>query len=503
MLIDQQVDRREVVTTDWRRRTGWSRRSSTAPRAWRRACRPAGTDERYTKLLDQAGNPAGWTVERILGLKGAALLVGIVLGAFYGKFQLPNALLFAVIGGAALFFLPDLLIKNVALRRQEQTSKSLADALDMLSVCVEAGQGFDAALLQVARNVDGPISGEFARVLSEIQIGKSRGEAFSLDGRPRHPARGEELHHGPRPGRPARPADRRRAARADRQHAPRPSSEGGGEGAEGHHQDPLPADVLHPAGPLHRHHRPRWHPHDAGLRRLTPAVAFVADTDARVAREAAVQLPGSRGSAGCLPPLVLALLTLKPLGPIKDPDAYWHIVAGEHLVQTGQFVLDDPFGAATEKVWILNQWLPEVLMHWAHTAYGLPGVAWLLCLGPSSSGSRCMPHADAGRPRSSRRSSLAVAFVALSGSLSPRPQLVTFALAAVTTSTWLLTREDGRARWWLVPLTWLWACSHGMWFIGPVIGGVVVVGMLARAAGVRAPAGRLAWCRAVRGRRGS
>jgi len=46
-------------------------------------------------------------------------------------------------------------------------------------VCVEAGQGFDAAILQVARTVTGPIAGEFARVLSEMQIGKSRGEAFS------------------------------------------------------------------------------------------------------------------------------------------------------------------------------------------------------------------------------------------------------------------------------------------------------------------------------------
>jgi hypothetical protein len=55
---------------------------------------------------------------------------------------------------------------------------------------------------------------------------------------------------------------------------------------------------------------------------------------------------------------------------------------------------------------------------------------------------------------------------------------VTFALAAVTTSAWLLTREDRRPRWWLVPLSWLWACSHGMWFVGPVIGGLVVVGML-------------------------
>ncbi len=179
-----------------------------------------------------------------------------------------------------------------------------------------------------------------------------------------------------------------------------------------------------------------------------------------------------------MPALTLALFALKPLGPLKDPDAFWHVVAGEHLTQTGQFVLDDPFGAATEKVWILNQWLPEVLMHWAHAACGLPGVAWLLCLGSLLVGVAVYA---ACRRRSTALVSavvLAVTFAALSGSLSPRPQLVTFALAAVTMSTWLLTREDGRARWWLVPLTWLWACSHGMWFIGPVLGGVVVVGML-------------------------
>ena len=48
----------------------------------------------------------------------------------------------------------------------------------MLTVCVEAGQGFDAALSQVARTVTGPIGGEFARVLSEIQIGMTRAQAF-------------------------------------------------------------------------------------------------------------------------------------------------------------------------------------------------------------------------------------------------------------------------------------------------------------------------------------
>src|SRR6476646_5958319 len=71
---------------------------------------------------------------------------------------------------------------KVAQTRKEQKINGLADALDILSVCIETSQRFDAALLQVARNVDGPISGEFARVLSEIQIGKSRGEAFSAMG---------------------------------------------------------------------------------------------------------------------------------------------------------------------------------------------------------------------------------------------------------------------------------------------------------------------------------
>lgn len=182
MLVDQQLDRREVVTTELAAKDRLLTPILDRTKGLARVLSPEGADERYTKMLDQAGNPAGWTVERILGVKGAALLVGILLGAFYGKFQLPNALFYALVGGAALFFLPELLIKNVAQRRQEQTSKGLADALDMLSVCVEAGQGFDAALLQVARNVEGPISGEFARVLAEIQIGKSRGDAFSAMG---------------------------------------------------------------------------------------------------------------------------------------------------------------------------------------------------------------------------------------------------------------------------------------------------------------------------------
>ncbi len=142
------------------------------------ALSPADSGARIARMLDRAGNPAPWTPERVMGAKGAALLLGAGLGFAAGSLTF-KGLGFALVLGSAGFFVPDLLIYNLALKRQQETSKGLAEALDMLTVCVEAGQGFDGALMQVSRNVEGPISGEFARVLSEIQIGKSRGEAFT------------------------------------------------------------------------------------------------------------------------------------------------------------------------------------------------------------------------------------------------------------------------------------------------------------------------------------
>jgi tight adherence protein C len=181
MLIERTIDRDSVVKTDLGARDRLIAPILDRTRGLASSLSSGGTEDRYALMLDRAGNPAPWTVDRILGVKGAALLVGLLLGAIYGQFEL-RSVLYALAGGAALFFVPDLLLHNAGLRRQEQTGKSLANALDMLSVCVEAGQGFDAALLQVARNVTGPIAGEFARVLSEIQIGKSRGDAFSSMG---------------------------------------------------------------------------------------------------------------------------------------------------------------------------------------------------------------------------------------------------------------------------------------------------------------------------------
>jgi tight adherence protein C len=180
-LIDQTVTDRTVARTDLAARERLVEPIFERTKALGYALSPSGTAERLATLLDRAGNPKGWSVERIMGAKGAALLLGLLLGFLYAGFTLRAAVI-SVLAAAALFYLPDLLIYNAALRRQEQTAKGLAEALDMLTVCVEAGQGFDAALMQVARNVEGPISGEFARVISEIQLGKGRGEAFSAMG---------------------------------------------------------------------------------------------------------------------------------------------------------------------------------------------------------------------------------------------------------------------------------------------------------------------------------
>jgi tight adherence protein C len=140
---------------------------------------PGGVIESLARRLDQAGNPEGWTGERILSYKGLGLLAGGLLGFLFGLRSSPAAAigLGAAFGGFG-FYLPDILLYNTALKRREAIQRALPDVLDMLTICVEAGLGFDAAVAQVARNTIGPLSAECARMLQEMQIGATRVEAL-------------------------------------------------------------------------------------------------------------------------------------------------------------------------------------------------------------------------------------------------------------------------------------------------------------------------------------
>ncbi len=141
----------------------------------------AGREANIQHRLDLAGSPPGWNVDRIiafkfLGLVGGALLGGLVTLAFGGA-------LLAVLGAVILtaligYFLPSIVLYQVAYNRTEQLRRELPDALDLLTISVEAGLAFDAALSQVARNTTGPLAEEFFRVLQEMQIGLGRTDAM-------------------------------------------------------------------------------------------------------------------------------------------------------------------------------------------------------------------------------------------------------------------------------------------------------------------------------------
>jgi tight adherence protein C len=139
---------------------------------------PSGIATTLQRRLDLAGNPSRWTPDRILAAKGLGLLILGALGGLYGVRTIGMFVVGVAVAATVGFFLPDILLYNAGLKRQEKIQKALPDALDMLTVCVEAGLGFDAALAQVARNTTGPLAGEFSRVLQEMQIGKSRTQAL-------------------------------------------------------------------------------------------------------------------------------------------------------------------------------------------------------------------------------------------------------------------------------------------------------------------------------------
>ncbi|HET7195464.1 MAG TPA: type II secretion system F family protein [Nocardioides sp.] len=137
----------------------------------------ADSGDRIRHKLDLAGNPPGWTVDRVVGGKVVGLIAGVI-GAFLFSLMIGPGLSLRILmlaGGAlAGYFAPSLYLYQKAYDRSNQLARELPDAIDLLTISVESGLGFDAALQQVARNTDGPLSDEFSRMLREMQIGSGR-----------------------------------------------------------------------------------------------------------------------------------------------------------------------------------------------------------------------------------------------------------------------------------------------------------------------------------------
>jgi tight adherence protein C len=136
---------------------------------------------RVNRLIVLAGNPPAFTAERIVAFKIVFAIVGLLVGLMLA--QLLPFTGFLKVGAVALLTLlgytaPSAAIAARASKRQKEIRKALSDTMDLLTISVEAGLGFDAALGQVVRNVPGPLSDEISRMLQEMQIGVSRTEAL-------------------------------------------------------------------------------------------------------------------------------------------------------------------------------------------------------------------------------------------------------------------------------------------------------------------------------------
>src|ERR1035437_680757 len=141
----------------------------------------ASSTEVAEKRLARAGNPGDLRVTDWIGVK---ILVGIATGSIlFLIFGLliagPVAGIF--LGGLGLgigFLIPEFWLGNKIKARQKVILKMIPDTLDLLTISVRAGLGFDAALAKVVEKLPGPLTDEFRRALAEVRVGKSRRDAL-------------------------------------------------------------------------------------------------------------------------------------------------------------------------------------------------------------------------------------------------------------------------------------------------------------------------------------
>jgi tight adherence protein C len=145
-----------------------------------RAFTPSRNVDQLQQQLIIAGLPGGLSVTDFMGLRflAGALAAGGMFFMMVTRQTMLYTLLYA--GGAFLvgLYLPNFWLRSKGKARMKAVSRALPDALDMMSICVDAGLGFEAAIQKVAYQNDNPLAHEFRRVISEIRVGVPRTEAL-------------------------------------------------------------------------------------------------------------------------------------------------------------------------------------------------------------------------------------------------------------------------------------------------------------------------------------
>jgi hypothetical protein len=205
----------------------------------------------------------------------------------------------------------------------------------------------------------------------------------------------------------------------------------------------------------------------------------------------------ARLRAGSRFPAVLVVATLIALPallvrPISDPSPWLHLKVGQYLLDGHRFGLPDPWAPFASHAYVPTQWLPSVLTAALHPHLGDGLIAWERAAGITLLWLALLWW---GRRLTRLWLALVVSTVVVAAawpSLTERPQVAGFILLVPVLAAWWRTAHDGRPRWWLIPLTWLAASTHGIWSTGLAVGGVVGVLYVLSGRATRRSAGRLA-----------
>jgi tight adherence protein C len=133
------------------------------------------------RRIAAAGSPKGWTVDRVVAAKFSGLAAGWFLGLVVSLLvtsRPPLALVVSLLTAIAAYLLPDVILYQLAYHRAERIRADLPDALDLLTISVEAGQPFETALRQVIESSSGPLRSELARLIHEMDLGMARTAAL-------------------------------------------------------------------------------------------------------------------------------------------------------------------------------------------------------------------------------------------------------------------------------------------------------------------------------------
>ncbi len=144
---------------------------------------PQNAMQSIEKKLELAGvsssiDPTIILASQFLGMILFGGLILFVLSIGSTGWPLGRRLLISLLFGFIGFYFPNMILSSRISRRQKEIRKAMPDALDLLTICVEAGLGFDAAMHKVSEKWESQLSMAFARVIQEIQLGKIRREAL-------------------------------------------------------------------------------------------------------------------------------------------------------------------------------------------------------------------------------------------------------------------------------------------------------------------------------------